>query len=150
MEVSDGTVDLPLEERRRLIEMAREAGFSVMTEVGKKEAGQLLKPAEAIRLIQLDLEAGAAKVIVEGRESGRRAGLYDADGSIRTDDLEALLSGVPDPSRLMWEAPLKQQQEAWIRRFGPNVSLGNIPPGDVLALEALRRGLRGDTLRLTL
>jgi len=148
--VSDGTVDLPLQERSRLIAMAREAGFSVVTEVGKKEAGRPLKPAEAIRLIRQDLEAGAAKVIVEGRESGKHAGLYEADGRIRTEDLEELLSGVPDPSLLMWEAPLKQQQEAWIRRFGPNVNLGNIPPGDVLALEALRRGLRGDTLRLTL
>lgn len=150
MEVSDGTIDLPPEERQRVIQMARQMGFPVITEVGKKESGRPLEPQGAVRQIHQDLEAGAVKVIVEGRESGKNAGLYGGDGEVRSADLDALLAGVVDSSLLMWEAPLKQQQEVWIRRFGPNVNLGNIPPGDVLALEALRRGLRGDTLRLTL
>lgn len=125
-------------------------GFRVISEVGKKEAGQWLDPLEALEEIASDLEAGAVKVIVEGRESGRDTGLYDAEGRLRGDELELLTAGLPDPAVLMWEAPLKSQQEALITRFGPNVNLGNIPPEEILALEALRQGLRGDTLRLAL
>jgi len=150
IEVSDGTIVLPRRERTRLIHMAREMGFEVITEVGKKVSGAALNPREAAAVIRADLAAGARKVVVEGRESGRGAGLYGPDGEIRTGDLEILLEQVSDPGVLMWEAPLKPQQEAWIRRFGPDVNLGNIPPGEVLALEALRRGLRSDTLRLAL
>jgi phosphosulfolactate synthase len=150
MEVSDGTIDLDPADRRAAILLAREFGFRVITEVGKKEGGSHLDPAHALELIHSDLEAGAEKVIVEGRESGKNAGIYDADGQPRTDDLEALVAGLPDPGVLMWEAPLKAQQEALIARFGPDVNLGNIPPEEVLAVEALRQGLRGDTLRLAL
>jgi phosphosulfolactate synthase len=76
--------------------------------------------------------------------------IYDASGRIRYDQLERIAGLAPDPARLMWEAPLKHQQQELILRFGPNVNLGNIHPGDVLALEALRCGLRGDTLRACL
>lgn len=150
IEVSDGTITLSPDQRLHAIERARALGFRVITEVGKKEAGVELDPAEAVAQILADLEVGAEKVIVEGRESGKGAGLYDAQGRLRADDLDALAAGVPDPGILMWEAPLKSQQEALIARFGPNVNLGNIPPDEALAVEALRLGLRGDTLRLAL
>jgi phosphosulfolactate synthase len=150
IEVSDGTIELDPADRRAAIGIAREFGFRVITEVGKKESGVHLDPAEALELIRSDLETGADKVIVEGRESGKGAGIYDADGRARTDDLEAIVAGLHDPGLLMWEAPLKAQQEALIARFGTNVNLGNIPPEEALAVEALRRGLRGDTLRLAL
>jgi phosphosulfolactate synthase len=150
IEVSDGTIDLDPGARREAIALARSYGFPVITEVGKKEGGAPLDPAEALAQIQADLEVGAVKVIVEGRESGKNAGLLDASGKFRTDDLERLVGGLSDPGVLMWEAPQKAQQEELIARFGPNVNLGNIPPDEVLALEGLRQGLRGDTLRLAL
>ncbi|HWI51848.1 MAG TPA: phosphosulfolactate synthase [Symbiobacteriaceae bacterium] len=150
IEVSDGTVSITPDQRRRAIDMALAHGFRVVTEVGKKESGVELDPEEAIAQILSDLEAGAEKVIVEGRESGKGAGLYDAQGRLRADDLDRLAAGVPDPAVLMWEAPLKSQQEALIVRFGSNVNQGNIQPDEVLAVEALRLGLRGDTLKLAL
>lgn len=150
VEVSDGTVSLAPAERLEIIRTARARGLAVITEVGKKAAGQVLDPIQALRQIEADLEAGAEFVILEGRESGRGAGLYDPQGRFREDDVELILAGLPEPHRVMWEAPLKEQQQAFIARCGPNVSLGNVPPGEVLALEALRRGLRSDTLRPTL
>lgn len=149
IEVSDGTIDLSPADRRSAIQAARDLGFDVITEVGKKD-GTELDPAEALEQIHADLEAGALKVIVEGRESGRNAGIFDASGRPKADDIEALVEGLADPNVLMWEAPLKAQQEALIVRFGPNVNLGNIPTDEALAVEALRLGLRGDTLRLAL
>ncbi|HLN62322.1 MAG TPA: phosphosulfolactate synthase [Symbiobacteriaceae bacterium] len=150
IEVSDGTIELDPATRAGAIALARAYGFGVITEVGKKEGGSALDPDEARAQIQADLEAGALKVIVEGRESGKNAGLLDASGKFRTDDLERLVVGLADPGVLMWEAPLKAQQEELIARFGPNVNLGNIPTDEVLAVEALRLGMRGDTLRLAL
>lgn len=150
IEVSDGTIPIAPDQRRKAIDRAREHGFRVVTEVGKKESGTEIDPDEAIAQVLADLDAGAEKVIVEGRESGKGAGLYDAQGRLRADDLDRLAGGLPDPAVLMWEAPLKSQQEALIARFGPDVSLGNIPPDEALAVEALRIGLRGDTLRLAL
>jgi phosphosulfolactate synthase len=148
IEVSDGTIDLSREHREQAIALARQYGFPVITEVGKKDDTVELDPADALAQIQADLDAGAAKVIVEGRESGTGVGIYDADGRPRQGALEELASGLDDPSVLMWEAPLKSQQAALIARFGPNVNLGNIVPADALALEGLRRGLRGDTFSL--
>lgn len=150
IEVSDGTITLTPAQRREAISLARSFGFPVISEVGKKDGETDLDPDEALRQIEADLEAGAVKVIVEGRESGRSAGIFDADGKVKGDDLELLVGSLPDSSILMWEAPLKSQQEALIARFGPNVNLGNIATDEVLALEALRLGLRGDTLRLSL
>lgn len=147
VEVSDGTISLSTARRREAIRRARELGLGVITEVGKKEADTALDPRFALEQVQADLEEGASKVIVEGRESGRGVGVYDQDGRPRTDDVDLLVSGLSDPTALMWETPLKAQQEAMILRFGPNVNLGNIAPADVLAAEALRQGLRGDTFR---
>lgn len=150
VEVSDGTVHLPAGERQAAIRAAAERGFQVITEVGKKDGEEELDPVAALRQIGLDLEAGAVKVIVEGRESGKGVGIFDRSGQVKSDDLEILTAGLADPDRLMWETPMKEQQQEMITRFGPNVNLGNIAPADVIALEALRRGLRGDTLKLAL
>lgn len=150
IEVSDGTIHLSAGERERIIHLARGAGLTVITEVGKKDADSELDPDEALAQIQADLAAGASKVILEGRESGAGAGIYDKARRLKTGPLEQIVAGVADPTLLMWEAPLKPQQEEFIARFGSNVNLGNIAPADVLAVEALRTGLRGDTLRLAL
>jgi phosphosulfolactate synthase len=85
--------------------------------------------------------------IVEAREGGKGIGVFDKTGAVDETEVDAIVSGVDNLDRLMWEAPIKNQQQYMILRFGNNVSLGNIPTTDVLALEALRQGLRGDTLK---
>jgi phosphosulfolactate synthase len=150
VEVSDGTIPLDPVERREIILAARAEGFRVLSEVGKKDPHTRLTAQQIHRAIEEDLTAGAERIIVEGRESGRSVGVYNDKGAIQEDELAKILSGVSDPRTVIWEAPLKSQQEEFILRFGPNVNLGNIPPAEVLALEALRRGLRGDTLRAVL
>lgn len=150
IEISDGTVTLPLEQRTDAILKSIEAGFRVITEVGKKHPADLISQMALHELILSDMECGAFKVIIEGRESGKGVVIYDDSGEILENDLEALVRSVGDPSNLIWEAPLKKQQQDLILRFGPNVNLGNIHPEDILALEALRVGLRGDTLRASL
>jgi phosphosulfolactate synthase len=150
VEVSDGTITLPPKLRRLIIREAKSYGFNVFTEVGKKENGSALPVEVQLALIEADLEAGANKVIIEGRESGKAVGLYKEDGTLRRDDFDALVERVADPADLIWEAPLKSQQIELIQTFGPNVNLGNIHPRDAISLEALRTGLRSDTLRQTL
>lgn len=147
VEVSDGTIEMPREIRRDVIKRARDSGFKVISEVGKKDPREA--PAiEVIReLIADDLGQGAFKVIIEAREAGKGVGIFDLEGRTRQDEIERLLAGGVDINNLIWEAPLKNQQQDLIIRFGPNVNLGNIPPEEVLALEALRQGLRGDTLK---
>lgn len=147
IEVSDGTVELDRKDRRAAIEAARDYGFRVISEVGKKDPADQIPFGRMLEQIAEDLEAGAEYVIVEGRESGKGVGIYAGDGKVREAELEGLLEGIADPGRVIWEAPLKEQQHLLIRRLGVNVNLGNVPPADVLALEALRVGLRGDTLR---
>jgi phosphosulfolactate synthase len=93
---------------------------------------------------------GASQVIVEAREGGKGVGVFDASGSVDNTEVDAIFEGVSNPDQLMWEAPLKNQQQYMILRFGNNVNLGNIPTTDILALEALRQGLRGDTLKRAL
>ncbi|RDV82868.1 phosphosulfolactate synthase [Ammonifex thiophilus] len=148
VEISEGTVSWERRMRERLIKLARQEGFTVLTEVGKKNPLYPFDPAEIARQIAADLEAGAHWVIIEGREQGRRAGIYDAQGRIKEGIFRSLLEKLEDPSRLIWEAPLPSQQLALIRHLGPEVNLGNVPPGEVLSLAALRRGLRSDTFFL--
>lgn len=145
IEVSDGTIEMSPEVRASAISEARNLGLKVLTEVGKKIPGNKVSVAGYIEQIKQDLAQGACQVIVEGRESGKNAGIYDSEGKFIQNEMEELLEAV-DCSRLLWEAPLKNQQQELILSFGPNVNLGNIPPPEVLALKALRVGLRGDTL----
>ncbi|TDA68545.1 MAG: phosphosulfolactate synthase [Clostridia bacterium] len=147
IEVSDGTVTMPPQERSRAIQMALDGGFKVLTEIGKKHPQDRVATLKLQEQVWRDLEDGALKVIVEGRESGQGVVIYDDAGAIKVDELEALVRSLSDPRVLIWEAPRKSQQLELIVRFGANVNLGNIQPPDVLALEALRRGLRSDTLR---
>lgn len=149
IEVSDGTITISAADRRATIEQARAMGFPlVVSEVGKKDPRDRVPDLHLWAQVEEDFQSGSDFVIVEGRESGEGVVIYDADGQIIEDELEDMVSHVSDPRRLMWEAPNKSQQQALILRFGPNVNLGNVAPPDVLALEALRVGLRGDTLRL--
>lgn len=148
VEISDGTIPLPLARRRAVIDCAREAGLRVVTEIGKKDPHDQPKPEELAEQALVDLESGAEWVIVEARESGLGVGIYDGNGAIRDDVLGQLIENVGTAAeRLIWEAPLRGQQAGLIRRFGPNVNLGNIPPSEVLALEALRHGLRFETFQ---
>jgi phosphosulfolactate synthase len=147
VEISDGTIEMDRATRADAIRQAQGRGFKVITEVGKKDPAEA-PPVSAIReLIREDLGNGAFKVIIEAREAGRGVGIYDQDGKTRTEEIERILEGGLNPDDLIWEAPLKNQQQDLILRFGVNVNLGNIPPDEVLALESLRQGLRGDTLK---
>ena len=147
IEVSDGTIEMDLATRKTAIKKSIHAGFKVFTEVGKKDPKEALPLSLIHRLIQEDLDSGAEKVIVEAREAGKGVGIFDETGKIKLDEVEDILSGVKSTDCLMWEAPIKNQQQALIMRFGINVNLGNIPPDEILALEALRQGVRGDTLK---
>jgi len=150
VEVSDGTIPLSQELRRELIRRAVTQGFKVITEVGKKAEEARLSIDHQLAQIDADLAAGAYKVIIEGRESGKAVGLYDEHGRILRDEFDELVAKLPNTDPLIWEAPIRSQQEELIHVFGPNVNLGNINPRDIIALEALRVGLRSDTLRFTL
>ncbi|MFQ5721791.1 MAG: phosphosulfolactate synthase [Candidatus Aminicenantales bacterium] len=147
IEVSDGTIDIPLKMRKRIIEKCQNKGFKVITEVGKKDPEEILPISLVHELIREDLKSGAFKVIIEAREAGRSVGIFDQEGKIKEEEVDHIVAGVDNVNNLIWEAPLKHQQQALIIRFGPDVNLGNIPPEEVLALEALREGLRGDTLK---
>ncbi|MBL0387748.1 phosphosulfolactate synthase [Tumebacillus sp. ITR2] len=150
VEVSDGTISLTSELRREIISTAKQHGFKVITEVGKKENDTHLPVSTQLQMIAADLEAGAFKVIIEGRESGKGVGLFDCNGQILRDEFDELVQAVGNQELLIWEAPIRSQQEELIKLFGPNVNFGNIAPRDLISLEALRCGLRSDTLRYTL
>ncbi len=147
IEVSDGTIELDTRTRADAIAKAVKAGFRVLSEVGKKDPADARPMAALAETVNADLESGASIVIMEAREAGKGVGIYDASGLPREAEIEAFLAGVRDPDRILWEAPLGPQQRYLVLRFGPNVNLGNVAPEDVLALEALRCGLRGDTFK---
>ena len=150
LEISDGTIELPMKARQEMIKQALECGFEVLTEVGKKDPRDRVSNEIITNLIQMDLEFGASKVIVEARESGSGVGCFDDEGLLKEEDFVVILQNCINPGKIIWEAPLKQQQTELILRQGINVNLGNIAVSEVLALEALRVGLRGDTLRNSL
>ena len=143
VEVASGTIDIPPVALRELV-AALVPGHTVFVEVGAKDAEHTPDPGAWVREADAALEAGAAAVICEGRVSGD-AGLYGAEGEVRETLVEALVAAV-GIERLIFEAPRRSQQAWFIRRFGPDVNLGNVLPGDVISLESLRRGLRSDTL----
>jgi phosphosulfolactate synthase len=143
VEVSDGTIDLDHDRKLELIErLARD--FTVFSEVGSKDDERIMAPYRWVEQIGEELEAGAWKVIAEARESGS-VGIYRHDGEVRQGLIDEIAHAV-DPRRLVFEAPRKEQQVWFLKRFGPNVNLGNITPADVLSLETLRLGLRSDTM----
>ena len=143
VEVSDGTIRLDHAEKIRVIErLGRD--FTVLSEVGNKSEGVIFAPKRWVQMIQKELEAGAWKVITEGRESGT-VGVYHADGKVKEGLIEEIREAI-DPGRLLFEAPGKKQQVWFIKHFGSDVNLGNIAPDEVISVETLRLGLHGDTL----
>jgi phosphosulfolactate synthase len=147
IEVSDGTIEMDAKTRAEAIQKAVKARFRVLSEVGKKDPNDAQPMALLADIVNADLDHGAFMVIMEAREAGKGVGIYDASGLPKEAEIDAFLGGVRDPSRVLWEAPLGPQQRYLVLRFGPNVNLGNVAPEDILALEALRTGLRGDTLK---
>jgi phosphosulfolactate synthase len=144
VEISDGTVDIPRERKLELIaDFARD--FTVLSEVGSKDSEVVFAPYEWVEWIKAEKEAGAWKVITEAREGGT-AGIFRPSGEMRTGLVDEIAHSI-DFHDLVWEAPTKSSQAWFIRHFGPEVNLGNIPPEEVIPLETLRLGLRGDTLK---
>ncbi len=144
VEISDGVIDLPRERKLELIEdFARD--FTVLSEVGSKDAEAVFAPYQWVEWIKEELAAGAWKVITEGREGGT-AGIYRPTGEMRTGLVDEIAHEV-DVDSLIFEAPTKSSQAWFVKQFGPEVNLGNIPPDEVIPLETLRLGLRGDTLK---
>ncbi len=148
IEVSDGTIEMKRDQRSALIVKAIDAGFTVVTEYGKKLFGSSIETEELARTVEIDTALGATFVTIEARESGKGVGIFDENGDCKTEDLDAIMHCVPDSSVLMWEAPMKSQQAELLQALGPNLNIGNVAPEDVLSLEALRRGLRSDTFDL--
>jgi phosphosulfolactate synthase len=142
IEISDGSMKIEHAKKCAFIhDLAKD--YTVLSEVGAKEAGILIAPARWIEMMEKELEAGAFQVIAEARESGT-SGIYRPSGKAHTVLINMILSKVPI-EKILWEAPLKSQQAWFINHFGENVNLGNIAPNEVIPLETLRLGLRGDT-----
>jgi phosphosulfolactate synthase len=142
VEVSDGSIDLPHDEKLEYIStLAKD--FRVLSEVGSKEEGILIAPGKWVKMMDTELRAGSWKVIAEARESGN-VGIYRPNGTAHVVLVNKILAKVKSED-ILWEAPQKAQQVWFIKLIGHNVNLGNIAPYDVIPLETLRIGLRGDT-----
>jgi phosphosulfolactate synthase len=143
VELSSGIIELSVEDKVSYItELNKD--FMVLSEVGSKNPQNVLSPDQWIQSIQAELEAGAWKVICEARESGT-VGLFHTNGEPKSALVDEIVGNI-DPARLIFEAPQKSQQVWFVRKFGSNVNLGNIEPSEVIPLETLRLGLRGDTM----
>jgi len=144
VEISDGTVEIPRERKLELIaDFAKD--FTVLSEVGSKDSEVVFAPYQWVEWLKEEKDAGAWKVITEAREGGT-AGIFRKDGDMRTGLIDEIAHEL-DFHDIVWEAPTKASQAWFIRHFGPDVNLGNIPPEEVIPLETLRLGLRGDTLK---
>ena len=141
-EVSDGSINMTTKDKCQYISLLAK-DRTVLSEVGSKEAGILISPAKWVRMMRTELDAGSWKVIAEARESGT-VGIYRPSGHAHTALVNRILAKVPAKD-ILWEAPLKPQQVWFIKQIGANVNLGNIGTDDVIPLETLRLGLRGDT-----
>jgi phosphosulfolactate synthase len=142
VEVSDGSYDFEHKRKLEYISRLAERG-TVISEVGSKKKDVIYTPEEWVAMMKTELGAGSVKVIAEARESGT-TGIYNEDGSINN----SIICGIAEHVKLenvIWEAPLKSQQSWFIKNFGANVNLGNIAPHEIISLETLRLGLRGDT-----
>ena len=142
VEVSDGTLTIPHDEKCEYIrQLATE--FIVLSEVGSKDSEMVMAPYKWVNMMRTELQAGAYKVIAEARESGT-AGIYRPTHEAREGLIDEIINQI-EPDKIMWEAPLKEQQTRFIKLLGSDVNLGNIPPNEVIPLETLRLGLRSDT-----
>jgi phosphosulfolactate synthase len=143
-EISDGTIALEHERKLELIGRLSQE-FTVLSEVGSKDdTGAITPPYVWVEQMRAELAAGAWKVIAEGREAGT-AGIFRPSGEVREGLIAEIVHDIP-PDRILFDAPRKDQQVWFVRKFGPEVNLSNVPVGEVLALETLRLGLRSDTL----
>ena len=149
IEVSDGSIDIPHEEKLGYIEQLRKYG-TVLSEVGSKDKDRehITPPYKWIQLMKAELEAGASYIVAEAREMGT-VGLYRNSGEVREGLVQEILTKVP-AEQIIWEAPQKDQQLYFLTLVGPNANLGNINPSEIIALESMRIGLRGDSFHLWL
>jgi phosphosulfolactate synthase len=147
MEVSDGSINITHAEKCGYIEKLTRHGI-VLSEVGSKDAAHIIPPYKWIELMRAELNAGSSYVIAEARESGN-VGIYRGSGEVREGLVQEILTQIPE-KKIIWEAPQKAQQLYFIELVGCNVNLGNIAPTEVLPLETMRLGLRGDTFFLFL
>ena len=141
-EVSDGSMLIPLEEKLEYIRVLSQQ-VTVLSEVGSKVAGVVIPPHKWVAMMKTELDAGSWKVIAEARESGT-IGIYKKDGSPNTELVDLIVDSISNDD-VIWEAPVKSQQALFIKMLGCDANLGNIAPGEVVSLESLRLGLRGDT-----
>ncbi len=142
LEISDGSIDIPSDEKCELIRRFAK-NYKVLSEVGSKDTEKIIPPYKWIEMMNAEIEAGSWKVIAEARESGT-VGIFRGSGEVRSGLVEEILTKISQED-IIWEAPKKAQQVWFIKLYGCNVSLGNIAPNEILALEALRIGLRGDS-----
>ena len=143
LEVSNGTIWISDEKKQKIIkDLSKD--FKVLSEVGSKNPNEIIPPYKWVKVIEKELEAGAYKVICEARESGT-VGVFRPNGEVRSGLIEEITDQIP-VENLIFEAPKKEQQVWFIRKYGSNVNLGNIQPEEVIPLETLRLGLRSDTL----
>ena len=147
MEVSDGSITIPHADKCSYIEQLTKYG-TVLSEVGSKDATHIIPPYKWIELMKAELAAGAKYVIAEAREAGN-VGIYRGTGEVREGLVQEILTQIP-AEKIIWEAPQKGQQLYFLELIGCNVNLGNIAPSEVIPLEAMRIGLRGDTFYLYL
>ena len=147
VEVSDGSITIPHAEKCGYIEKLTKH-FTVLSEVGSKDAAHIIAPYKWIELMRAELEAGSTYVIAEAREAGN-VGIYRGSGEVREGLVQEILTQIPD-EKILWEAPQKAQQLYFLELIGCNVNLGNIAPNEVIPLESMRIGLRGDTFHLYL
>jgi phosphosulfolactate synthase len=142
VEVSDGSIEMPHDQKCEYIrKLAKRA--TVLSEVGSKDAEKIIPPYEWIEQMESEISAGVWKVIAEARESGT-VGIFRGTGEVRSGLVAEIIRKIP-MEKILWEAPLKSQQVWFIKLYGANVNLGNIAPNELLALETLRLGLRGDS-----
>ena len=141
-EISDGSIIINHDEKCELIsKMAKNR--TVLSEVGSKDSGIIISPSKWIKMMSTELQAGSWKVIAEGREAGN-VGVFRPNGTAHTFLINKIIAKV-NPNDILWEAPMKNQQVWFVKLFGANVNLGNIAPNEIIPLECLRLGLRGDT-----
>ncbi|MDR2967344.1 MAG: phosphosulfolactate synthase [Methanobacteriaceae archaeon] len=147
IEISDGSTNMKTEEKLDFIATAKDKGFHVISEVGKKDPNEDSKIDldSRIELIKNEIKAGSSKVIIEAREGGKNIGIFDKSGNAKDKEVNYLLENLPN-DKIIWEAPNKDQQIYLVLKIGRDVNLGNISSNDISSLETIRRGLRGDTL----
>ena len=142
VEISDGSITINHDKKCEYINILSQI-TTVLSEIGSKSADILIPPYKWIKMMDKEIDAGSWKVIAEAREGGN-VGICRETGEVRSDLIEEILTKIPQ-DKILWEAPKKSQQVWFIKLMGTNVNLGNIAPHEIIPLECLRLGLRGDT-----